>query len=118
MHGCFYHLCSNMWKRIQQSGLQERYINDPEFALHLRKISALAIVPPNEVQNSLDQLAILIRNQYGNGTDGVSDCFGDNCVGRFCFNAPKGIPTFPIDFWNMFHRADDELPRTNNAVEG
>ena len=66
MHGCFYHLCSNMWKRIQQSGLQERYINDPEFALHLRMISALAFLPPNDVQNSFDQLAALIRNQYGN----------------------------------------------------
>ena len=78
----------------------------------------MAIVPPNEVQNSFDQLATLIPNQYGNGTDGVSDYFGDNYVGRFCFNAPRGIPAFPIDFWNMFHRADDELPRTNHAFEG
>ena len=71
-----------MWKRIQQSGLQERYINDPEFALHLRMISALAFLPPNDVQNSFDQLAALIRNQYGNATDGVLDYFEDNYVGR------------------------------------
>ena len=50
MRGCFYHLCSNIWKRIQQSGLQERYINDPEFALHLRTINALASAPPSDVQ--------------------------------------------------------------------
>ena len=118
MHGCFYHLCSNMWKRIQQSGLQERYINDPEFALHLRMISALAFLPPNDVQNSFDQLAALIRNQYGNDADGVLDYFEDHYVGRFRVNTQRGIPTFPIDFWNMFHRTDDELPRTNNAVEG
>ena len=118
MHFCFYHLCSDMWKSIQQLGLQECYINDPEFALHLRMISALAFLPPNDVQNSFDQLAALIRNQYGNGADGVLDYFEDNYVGRFRVNAPRGIPTFPIDFWNMFHRTDDELPRTNNAVEG
>ena len=118
MHGCFYHLCSNMWKRIQQSGLQERYINDPEFALHLRMISALAFLPPNDVQNSFDQLAALIRNQYGNGADKVLDYFEDNYVARFRVNAPRGIPTFPIDFWNMFHHTDGELSRTNNAVEG
>ena len=106
-----------MWKRIQQSGLQERYINDPEFALHLRMISALAFLPPNDVQNSFDQLAALIRNQYGNGTDGVLDYFEDNYVGRFRVNAPRGIPKFPINFRNMFYRADDKLPRTNNAVE-
>ena len=107
-----------MWKRIQQSGLQERYINDPEFALHLRMISALAFVPPDDVQNSFDQLAALIRNQYGNGADKVLDYFEDNYVARFRVNAPRGIPTFPIDFWNMFHHTDDELQRTNNAVEG
>ena len=118
MHGCFYHLCSNMWKRIQQSGLQERYINDPEFALHLRMSSALAFVPPNDVQNSFDQLAALIRNQYGNGADGVLDYFEDNYVRRFHVIVTRVIPKFPIDFWNMFNRKDDELLRTNNAVEG
>ena len=98
MHGCFYHLCSNMGKHIQQSELQERYINDPEFALNLRMISALAFVPPNDVQNSFDQLAALICNQYGNDADGVLDYFEDNYVGKFHVNAPRVIPTFPIDF--------------------
>ena len=99
------------------SGLQEHYINDPEFAFHLRMIIALAFAPPNDVQNSFDQLAALIQNQYGNGADGVLDYFEDNYLGRFRVNAPRGIPTFPIEFWNMFHRTDDELPSTNNAVE-
>ena len=62
MDSCFYHLSFNMWKRIQQSGLQERYTNDPEFGLHLQMTSALAFVPPNNVQNAFDQLAALIRN--------------------------------------------------------
>ena len=73
---------------IQQSALQERYINDPEFSLHLRMISALAFVPPNNVQNSFDQLVALIHNQYGDGADGVLDYFEDNDVGRFRVNAP------------------------------
>ena len=116
MHGCFYHLCSSMWKCIQQSGLQERYINYSEFALHLRMVRALVFLPLNDVQNSFDQLAALIRDQYGNSADGVLNYFEDNYVGRLSVNALRGISTFPIDFWNMFHRTDDELPRTNNAV--
>ena len=80
-------------------------------------ISALEFVPPNNVQNSFDQLAALIRNQYGNGADAVLDYFEDNYVGRFRVNAPRGIPKFPINFRNMFYREDDKLPRTNNAVE-
>ena len=51
-------------------------------------ISALAFVPPNNVQNSFDQLVALIHNQYGNGADGVLDYFEDNDVGRFRVNAP------------------------------
>ena len=31
MKGCFFHLCSKLWKQIQRSGLQQRYIDDAEF---------------------------------------------------------------------------------------
>ena len=31
--GCFFHLLSNLWKHIQRAGLQERYMNDPQFGL-------------------------------------------------------------------------------------
>ena len=46
-------------KRVQQSGLQECYINDPEFALHLRMISALAFLPPNMFKTHLINLLLL-----------------------------------------------------------
>ena len=78
----------------------------------------MAFVPPKDVQNSYDQLAALILNQYGNGADGVLDYFEDNYVGMFHVIVPRVIPTFPINFWNMFNRTDGELLKTNNAVEG
>ena len=34
--GCFYHLTSNLWKRIQRVGLQGRYDND---AMHTHAIA-------------------------------------------------------------------------------
>ena len=43
--GCFFHLCSNIWKKIQSLGLQVHYNNDQEFALRLRMIPALAFIP-------------------------------------------------------------------------
>ena len=46
---CFYHLFSNIWKRIQESGLQRRYNKDKEFALGLKMLSAIAFLPPNDV---------------------------------------------------------------------
>ena len=41
MKGCFFHLCLNLWKRIQRSGLQQKYIDDAEFANTLIMIAAL-----------------------------------------------------------------------------
>ena len=34
--GCFYHLCSNVWKHIQRLGHQVRYVEEPEFGLRMR----------------------------------------------------------------------------------
>ena len=58
-------------------------------------ISALAFVPPNDVQNSFGQLAALIRNQCGNAADRVFDYFQDNYVGRFRANASRGTQRVP-----------------------
>ena len=60
----------------------------------------------------------MICKQYDKGTDGVLDYLEDNYVWRLRAKALRVIPTFSIDFWNMFYHTDDELPRTSNAVEG
>ena len=39
-------------------------------------------------------------------------------AGQFRRNAARRPPVFPINLWNMFHRTDAELPRTNNSIEG
>ena len=118
LSGCFFHLCSNIWKKIQSLGLQVQYNNDQEFALHLRMIPALAFIPPNDVVDAFERLTDLIRNQYGDATDGVLDYFEDTYIGRFRRNAARATPNFPIQMWNMFHRTHEELPRTNNHIEG
>ena len=48
-----------------------------EFALHLRMIPALAFIPPNCAVDAFERLTDLIRNQYGDATDGVVDHFED-----------------------------------------
>ena len=55
---------------------------------------------------------------FAQEVDDLLDYFEDNYIGRFRHNAPRREPTFKIELWNMFHRSDQELPRTNNAVEG
>ena len=74
-------------------------------------LAALALVPPNNVIDSFDTLAYYSRNGYGQDLE-------DNYMGRFRHNAPRRLPTFNSETCNMFHRTDNELPRTNDAAEG
>ena len=116
--GCFFHLCSNLWKHIQSGGMQEQYIADQQFALYLRMVAALAFVPPQDVENSFVQVDRLIRNQYPGDADEFLDYFEDTYIGRYRQNAARRAPMFAIELWNMFNRTDEELPRTNNSIEG
>ena len=69
MKGCFYHLSSNLWKRIQKLGLQQRYNDEEEFAIFLRILAALAFVPPNNVIAYYEELCDHIRNTFNEDCD-------------------------------------------------
>ena len=116
--GCYFHLCSNLGKKVQRAGLQERYTDDGELALKIRMIAATVFVLPQDVINALEQLADIIRNEHQADLDDVLDYFEDSYIARFRGNAPCRPPLFPIKRWNMFNQTDDELPRTNNSIEG
>jgi hypothetical protein len=45
INGCFFHLSQCIWHHLQEAGLQKNYIQDSEFALHIRMLPALAFVP-------------------------------------------------------------------------
>ena len=103
---------------MQHAGLQECYMNDPQFGLHLRIIAALAFVHPQDVVNFFDELCAIIRNQYDGDADEVPDYFKDTCMGCFRRITPRLPPLlFPIELWNMFNRTAKELPQTNNNIE-
>ena len=122
MKGCFFYLCSNLWKRIQRSGLQQRYIDDAEFANTLRMIAGLAFIPPDQVEAYFEQYCDYARNLYDECDpiicDPIIDYFEDTYIGRFRRNAPRRTPLFAKALWSMFHRTFNEIARTNNSIEG
>lgn len=81
-------------------------------------IAAAAFVPPQDVIDAFEQVADLIRNEYQAAADDILDYFEDTYIGRFRRNAPRAPAMFPVNVWNMFHRTHEELPRTNNNIEG
>ena len=56
--GCFFHFAQNVWRKIQELGLQT--LNDDQLALRLRMLTALAFAPPLEVQELFPQVIELL----------------------------------------------------------
>ena len=98
--------------------LAQRYNHEEEFTLHLRMISALAFLPHGDVIDGFEELSDTTRELYNDTIDDLLQYFEDTYICRFRRNAPRLPPLFPIELWDMFHRTDSELPRTNNSVEG
>ena len=76
-------------------------------------IAALAFVPANDV----DQVFATLSNNIDPALDVILDYFEENYIGairRGRFRRPR----FPYTMWGVHDRVVNDLPRTNNAVEG
>ena len=86
VHGCLFHLSQNIYRKVQEQGLQVRYSNEPEFALRIRMLAALAFVP---MPNVLDAFESLMET-FPMEAIPVADYFEDNYIGRLrrnrCFH--------------------------------
>ena len=115
--GCYFHLGQSAWRRIQSLGLSVKYREEPTFALRVRRLLALAFVPPADVHNYM----ALIMADEASKNDGLMDFvkyFQDTYVGQKV-NDTIIIPgQFPHLSWNMYSRVKEGLPRTNNSLEG
>lgn len=57
--GCYFHFTQCVWRRIQ--GIPEvlrRYSEDPDFALNIRLLTALAFLPPEDVPDVFVMLQV------------------------------------------------------------
>ena len=111
--GCFFHLSQNIYRKVQSNGLQEQYGSDADVNLHIRMIAALAFVKEDEVEDAFETLQDNITPEVVP----ILDYFEDVYIGRVR-RCRRRTPTFPKSMWNMYARVHEELPRTNNAVEG
>ena len=98
-------------------GLFQRHNQEEEFALHIRMLQVLALLPAGMSWKDLKDLDT-IRVLYDDVADDLLQYFEDTYIGRYRRNAPRRSPFLAINLWNMFNRTDDELPRTSNSVEG
>lgn len=116
IHGCFFHLSQNIWRHIQQAGLQIRYGSDPEFANKTRSLAALSFLPPDDVIRGFEELTN--DETFPEELDPVVAYFESNYIGSIGRGGRRRRPTFRVSMWSQFQRVKDDLPRTTNSLEG
>ena len=97
--------------KLQSLGLQSEFHNDPDFALTMRMLPALAFVPPELAGLYFQQLTIAFpENAYY-----LCKYVEENYIGLLNVNGEINTPLYPICFWNKFKMVP-QGPRTNNFV--
>ncbi len=51
LKGCLFHYCQRIWKKVQTLGLTDQYKNNDDLHRHVRRASALPLVPPQQVED-------------------------------------------------------------------
>ena len=78
-------------------------------------LPALVFLPAGDVIEGFEELVDIL---YDDVADDLLQYFEDTYIGRYRRNAPRRSPLFANNLWNMFNRTANELPRSNNGVEG
>lgn len=118
--GCFFHFCQHVYDKIRKSGLQQIYNTNSKVALQLKMVSCLAFVPEDDVIHGYEKL---IESPYFQENEGslspLLDYMEDTWIGvKSKRRANRRPPHFPIKLWNQYECVINNIPRTNNGVEG
>ena len=74
--GCYFHLCQSSWRKIQELGLSQVYLNDDEIQCFCGMLDGLAFLPLNLVAAGVQY----IKNNTPNGFEPLVQYFDETCV--------------------------------------
>ena len=77
-HGCLFHLSKNIFKHVQQLGLQQMYLNNDIFRENMRMIPAPSFVPVQDTIATFDRLS----QHCGNAEQPILNYFENSFVGE------------------------------------
>ncbi|XP_025406892.1 uncharacterized protein LOC112680884 [Sipha flava] len=119
INGCFFHFCQSIWRHIQNTGFAVKYHENSDFALNIKMLNALAYVPPESVITAFeDLLQTDFYKEHETILTPLLDYFEDTWIGRISRNRQRRSPKFSIKLWNCYGLIKNDIPRTNNAIEG
>lgn len=94
-------------------------LTDPNLALEVRNLVALAFTPEQDVEEAYK---LLIKSSFYEENEAVLtpilNYFEDTWLGRLDRRGRRRAPLFRPDLWNCFTATVEGLPRTNNGLEG
>ncbi|CAF4363303.1 unnamed protein product [Rotaria sp. Silwood2] len=113
--GCLFHFGQCVWRQIQSCGLTKKYHGDTHFDKNVKRLIALAFVPLVDVVKALE----LLENEFDDDADEFMYYFEKTWIGE-CKRRGTGRkrPQFSHELWNVYDRVINDLPRSNNAIEG
>ena len=99
INGCFFHFTQNIWRKMQQHGLQVRYQAEPGIVIEARMIAALAFVPGVDI----DQVFNTLSNNIDHDLDIILDYIEDNYIGAYRRRHYRA-PRFAYDMRGVYDR--------------
>ena len=112
--GCYFHFRAAVHKHVVFLGLGKRYGDNVDFRLRVGKLCALAFLPAESVADWFETLA----TEFPNEELELLTYFEKTWVGEKPARARvRKAPVFPVDLWNVHHRALDKKFLTTNAAE-
>ncbi|CAF1433378.1 unnamed protein product [Rotaria sp. Silwood1] len=113
--GCLFHFGQCVWRHIQDNGLSKKYQDDENFRLNVRKLLSLPFVPVVDVVEAFN----LVADNFDDDGDTLLEYFEKTWIGeKKKRGAGRKKPKFNYELWNVYERVINNLPRSNNSVEG
>ena len=117
IQGCLFHFGQCLWRNVQRLGLLGWYKDDANNALIIKSFQALAFVPPNRVTEAFQELMGSLDDETDELLSDFLSYFEATWIG-VVQRGRRRRPLFAISLWNVNSRVEQDLPRTNNSIEG
>lgn len=112
--GCYFHFTQNLYRNLS-SNLQKECSSNVNFVRYIRSFFALAFLPEIAVKQAFSILkeSFSVPAHLTADFNSFCDYMTRTYIGNIFVH-----PMYAIAFWNVHDRVVEDLPRTNNAVEG
>ena len=117
IQGCLFQFGQCLWRNVQRLGLQGWYKEDANNALTIKSFQALAFVPPHRVTEAFQELMAALDDDTDEVLSDFLTYFEATWIG-VVQRGRRHRPLFAISLWNVHGRVEQDLPRTNNSIEG